>query len=222
MNWRGLLKSLMLGPWLTSNRFPDVTVCQSVARQCLAKRAAAHLKNVRDMTRATVIQAKWRACARLIGFQKIRSSVILLQSFIRMWFAIAHKRKLISKLTATATYKTDDFFKYSKKRNEASNKIQSMYRKHTARKMHITATKIQAAYRKHRTRLTSLLRKLSVDDLTLETEIFHQMSSGETSQASLRSVNIVGAFISLISGELGIEVIQWLPGYWSFGITFWF
>lgn len=79
--------------------------------------------------------------------------------------------------------------------------------------MHITATKIQAAYRKHRTRRTSLLRKLSVDDLTLETEIVHQMSSGETSQASLRSVNIVGAFISLISGELGIEVIQWLPGY---------
>jgi len=172
------------------------------------------MKHVRDMTKATVIQAKWRARARLIGFQKIRSSIILLQSFARMWFAIAHKRKLISKLTAAATYQTNHFFKYSKKRKDASNKIQSIYRKHTARKMHIAAAKIQAAYLKHHTRRTSFLRKLSCNDPSLETEIIGQMSSDvETSQDSLHSANIVGAFISLISGELGTEVIQWLPGY---------
>ena len=165
------------------------------------------MKHVRDMTKATVIQAKWRARARLIGFQKIRSSIILLQSFARMWFAIAHKRKLISKLTAAATYQTNHFFKYSKKRKDASNKIQSIYRKHTARKMHIAAAKIQAAYLKHHT-------GRSCNDPPLETEIVGQMSSDvETAQDLSRSANIVGAFISLISGELGTEVIQWLPGY---------
>jgi len=192
----------------------DVTVCQSVFRQCLAIRAAKRLKHMRDITSAIVIQAKWRACATMIGFQEIRSSIILLQSFARMWSAIVHKRKLISKLSAAATYHTDDFFKYSKKRKDASIKIQSIYRKHTAQKMHITAAKIQAAHRKHHTRQASFFTKLSCNDLPSETEIVVQASSDvETSQDSLRSANIVGAFISLISGELGTEVIQWLPGY---------
>ncbi|KAL7517369.1 hypothetical protein ACHAWX_002297 [Stephanocyclus meneghinianus] len=115
-------------------------------------------KHEQRFAAATIIQTQWRAVAGKRRFCEVKSNIILLQSMTRRMLAAICVKKLVSKLKDAANYHSNDYFAYSKKRKEASIRIQAAYRMYTTRKMFVAkkllskrlaaSMKIQATYRK--------------------------------------------------------------------------
>lgn len=115
-------------------------------------------KHERRYNAASIMQAQWRASARRDAFIQLKTNTIKIQSIIKMAQATAALKKKKMKIVEAANYHKDDYFAYSKVRKSAAVKIQAIYRmvmvrnEYTAKKLRWAkwqaSNKIQSAYRK--------------------------------------------------------------------------
>ena len=115
-------------------------------------------KHERRYNAASIMQAQWRASARRDAFIQLKTNTIKIQSIIKMAQATAALKKKKIKIVEAANYHKDDYFAYSKVRKSAAVKIQAIYRmvmlrnEYTAKKLRWAkwqaSNKIQSAYRK--------------------------------------------------------------------------
>ena len=148
-----------------------MTVCQSVVRRHIASKVLPALIHEHNMTAATVIQTRWRACVGFRSYNCSRVAAILIQTIVRMKLANDYKLSLISKLKAAATYHVDDYFDYSKRRKVSTIKIQTICRQYLAttrfiallQSRELAAIKIQSSFRMHSARCDYSVSKMITD-----------------------------------------------------------
>lgn len=106
-------------------------------------RSLAARRHVRRSAAATIIQTIWKTTRAMKNYHKAKSNIILIQSFMRMMFAIFCVKNIRSKLEKTANYHSNDSYVYSKQRTASSIKLQAIYRMYTIRRKYVLQ-KLQA------------------------------------------------------------------------------